>query len=304
MPSAIFDGLSVVDTTGFIILASTVAVLVLGIGINLATVARYVALERDLERGANPAEPFRHAVLNRIVRDVESALVGRRDLNAQAIVEERFQSDLKPLLLAERFVKAATGLVIILGLLGTFYGLTLSIGRLVHLVAADAPVGGDVTQTIGRGLTQSLSGMAVAFSNSLFGVGSAVVLTVLGVVSNVTDRRVALMVRIETYIERRTADGVRARADGSRVPAGAVPEGSDGSGIERAVGDFGYSVARLDDAVARFESALEAFAASSREFREFNAHLKDNIQRMSLSFGDFSNALKDQIVALRSAHRN
>jgi hypothetical protein len=229
MPSAIFDGLSVVDTTGFLILASTVAVLLLGIGINFATFARYAALERDLKRGTNPGEPFQHAVLNRIVRDVESALLGRRDLNAQAMVEERFQSDLKPLLLAERFVKAATGLVIILGLLGTFYGLTLSVGRLVHLVAADAQVGSDVTQTVGKGLTQSHSGMAVAFSNSLFGVGSAVVLTVLGVLSSVTDRRVALMIQIETYIERRATGGARARADGSRAPAGAHLEGQDGS---------------------------------------------------------------------------
>jgi hypothetical protein len=189
-------------------------------------------------------------------------------------------------------------------LLGTFYRLTLSVGRLVHLVAADAPVGSDVTQTIGKGLTQSLSGMAVAFSNSLFGIGSAVVLTVLGVVSNVTDRRIALMVQIETYIERLTAGSVRARADGSRPPAGALSAASDGSGIERAVVDFGHSVARLDEAAARFESALEAFAGSSREFREFNAHLKDNIQRMSLSFGDFSDALKGQIAALRSPDRN
>jgi hypothetical protein len=304
MPSAILDGLSVVDTTGFIILASTFVVLVFGVGINLAAVARYAALGDDLKRGGTPSEPFQHAVLNRIVRDVESLLVGRRELNAQAIVEDRFQSDLKPLLLAERFVKAATGLVIILGLLGTFYGLTLSVGRLVHLVAADAPVGSDVTQTIGKGLTQSLSGMAVAFSNSLFGVGSAVVLTVVGVMSSVTDRRIALMVQIETYIERLASGIVRARADGSRAPAGALPAAHEGSGIERAVGDFGYSVARLDDAVVRFESALEAFATGSREFREFNAHLKDNIQRLSLSFGDFSDELKEQIVALRSTGRN
>lgn len=91
--------------------------------------------------------------------------------------------------------------------------------------------------------------------------------------------------------------------DGSHPPA-LAPGGRDGSGLERAIGDFGRSVTTLDDAVARFESALEAFAASSREFHEFNAHLKDNIQRMSLSFGDLSEALKDQITALRSADRN
>jgi hypothetical protein len=143
---------------------------------------------------------------------------------------------------------------------------------------------GDVTQTVGTGLTQALSGMAVAFSNSLFGVGSAVVLTVVGVVSNITDRRVALMVQLETYVDR-------------VLSAGAGPRRASSPGL-------GESVARLEGAVAQFESALQAFAGSTREFREFNAHLKDNIQRMSLSFGDFSEALKNQIVALRSADRN
>ena len=47
-----------------------------------------------------------------------------------------------------------------------------------------------------------------------------------------------------------------------------------------------------------FESALGAFSAGTRDFSEFNAHLKDNVQRMSLSFGDLSDALKDQIVLL------
>ena len=90
------------------------------------------------------------------------------------------------MLLAERFIGAATGLVIILGLLGTFYGLTVSVGQLVHLVSADT--GAAQGRDAGRddeGLTQSLTGMSVAFSNSLVGIVSAVVLTIVGVVSNV-----------------------------------------------------------------------------------------------------------------------
>jgi hypothetical protein len=284
MPSAILDGLSVVDTTGCIILGSTIAVLFLGVATSALVHARYARLERDLKRNPSPGTPFAHAVLNRIVRDVEATARGSRELITQAIIEERFQSDLKGLLLAERFVKAATGLAIILGLLGTFYGLTLSVGRLVHLVAADAPVASDVTATVGKGLTQALSGMAVAFSNSLFGVASAVVLTVFGVLWNVTDRRVALMVQIETYVDR-------------ALSAGAIARAHPDAGL-------GESVIRLEGAVARFEAALQAFAGSTREFLEFNSHLKDNIQRMSLSFGDFSETLKNQIVALRSADRN
>jgi len=55
---------------------------------------------------------------------------------------------------------------------------------------------------------------------------------------------------------------------------------------------FGQSVAQLDGTVTRFESALETFATTTRDFREFNLHLKDNVQRMSLSFADLSEVLK------------
>jgi len=116
----------------------------------------------------------------------------------------------------------------------------------------------------------------VAFSNSLVGILSAVVLTILGVLSNVSDRRTAVMIQIETYLDR-----VRAQQPGA---AGAA-EG------------FGASVARLDGAVVRFESALQTFASTTRDFHEFNLHLKDNVQRLSLTFADLSNSLKAQFGA-------
>ena len=68
-------------------------------------------------------------------------------------------------------------LAFILGLLGTFYGLTLSIGKIVHLVGAETTGAADVAQGVSQGLTNALSGMAVAFSNSLVGILSAVILS-------------------------------------------------------------------------------------------------------------------------------
>ncbi|MGH7270347.1 MAG: hypothetical protein ACREJ3_07930, partial [Polyangiaceae bacterium] len=169
MPNAILDGLALVDTTGHVILATTLASLILGVSANVVLRARYASIERDLKGSDSPKQPFAHRVLSGIVRDAQSAAAGGREINTQGIIEDNFQAELKPLLLAERFVKASTGLVIILGLLGTFYGLTLSIGRLVHLVSADVAGAGvaDVSQTLTSGLTQALTGMAVAFSNSL-----------------------------------------------------------------------------------------------------------------------------------------
>jgi hypothetical protein len=284
MPHAIVDGLSLIDPTGRIILATTALCLLLAVAANLTARARYARLQADLERRP---PPFAHALLNRIIEDALEAARRSGTPNTQAIIEDRFQAELKTLLLAERFVKAATGLVIILGLLGTFYGLTLSVGRIVALVSTDAVAGADVASAVTTGLTHALAGMAVAFSNSLLGIVSAVILTVLGVVSNVTDRRVGLMLQIETYLDRLLSSRGVAAATGAGQPTGNVA-------------GFREAVARLEDVVARFESGLQSFTASSREFHEFNVHLKDNIQRMSLSFGDFGETLKGQVAALKS----
>jgi hypothetical protein len=248
--SPLLDGLSLVDSTGRIILGTTVACLLAGLGAHVFIRAGYAALESDLRRNAEGAR-FTYAVLSGILGQAEDAARRSSERNTQAIIEDNFQSELRPLFLAERFVRAATGLVIILGLLGTFYGLTLSIGKLVGLVAADTSAAADVTQAVTHGLTQALAGMAVAFSNSLVGIFSAVVLTVVGVLSNVTDRRTALMVQIETYLDRVLP-----------VPA---PANID---TAAAVTGFGESVARLEAAVVRFESALQRFAASTKDLRE------------------------------------
>jgi hypothetical protein len=300
VPSTIFDGLSLIDSTGRLILASTLATLALGVGANLFVRARYKGLERDLaENGAAPRGRFTHAILRDIARSAEEAARRSAEPNTQAIVEDHFQSDLKSLLLAERFVRGATGLVIILGLLGTFYGLTSSIGKLVQLVSGEPGSVADVTQVtqgVTTGLTQALSGMTVAFSNSLVGIGSAVVLTVVGIVSNVTDRRVALMIQIETYLDRLLSEPAVA---GGAAPGAALPGGGREDRLERTVATFAASVERLESAAERFESSLRAFSTSTRDFSEFNAHLKDNVQRMSLSFGDLTDALKTQVVALK-----
>ena len=69
--------------------------------------------------------------------------------------------------------------------------------------------------------------------------------------------------------------------------------------LERLMQGFGASVEQLQSSVVQFEAALMNFSATTRDFREFNFHLKDNVQRMSLSFGDLSETLKEHTRALR-----
>jgi hypothetical protein len=173
---------------------------------------------------------------------------------------------------------------------------------LVALVTGDAAPNTEITESLMSGLAQALSGMSVAFSCSLFGIVSAIVMTLVGVFANVADRRTALMVEIESFIDNELSAAARQpRAAGSAAPArpGVAMHAATSEDLERLMQGFGASVDQLQGTVAQFEAALVSFSATTRDFREFNFHLKDNVQRMSLSFGDLSETLKEHSRAIR-----
>lgn len=304
MPDALFDSLSLVDLSGYVIITAIVALLITAIAVTFALRARYAAIERDLKRHSGPGPTFESPVLNKIVSKAREVLrLHPRDINTQAIIEQGFHSELRWLLTGERFVKASTGLMIILGLVGTFYGLTLSIGKLVTLVSGDMGDAAEITESLTRGLTEALSGMSVAFSTSLFGIVAAIIMTLLGVFASVPDRRAAVMVQVEAYLDNVFLNALR--TGGGEVSGGvseARPAGRplDGGDLDQMIAGFGEAVGQLQATVAHFESALQSFSTTTRDFREFNLHLKDNVQRMSLSFGDLSDTLKEQVGSLKT----
>lgn len=279
------DSLSLVGLRGATIIVLIVSLLVCAIGVAVGVRGRYAALLRDLRRNQGTESGFKSRLLTKIVRDTEDALaLYKGDVNSQAIIEANFQTHLKGLLVGERFVKASVGLLIILGLVGTFLGLTLSIGQLVTLVSQDMDDVAMATQSLTAGLTEALSGMSVAFSTSLFGILAAIVMTFVNVFVSTGDARMALVAELETFLD----NTILARVKG---------ETGQGLGMDQAVTTFQHSVAHLNEAVSRFEYALQTFAQNTRDFNEFNLHLKDNVQRMSLAFSDLKTALTERAAS-------
>jgi methyl-accepting chemotaxis protein len=298
MQHGLLGSLALVGTSGAIIIGTTLFALFLSIGLNLYIRGRYAALAVDVEDHKRPDRPFTHHVLNRILDDSRDAKNRQgRDANVQAIIEHHFHAELGGLLLGERFIRASIGLVIILGLVGTFTGLTLSVGQLVNMIADNPARGLDVADVVTGGLTKALSGMSVAFTASLFGIASAIVLTVFGVLSNPTDRRMGLMIAIEAHLDRLLSFAPEV---GGSAGAGASPESE---ALGQIVSDFSAAVAGLETAVMQFGVSLQTFAGTTRDFREFNMHLKDNVQRMSLSFADASEAVKHHVHTLQQGAR-
>jgi hypothetical protein len=300
MRNSLLSSLSLIHPSGIVILVAILVLLATSVLLTLYVRGRYALIGRDLRRGRDNAD-FSSRAVQRAVQSAHDALrTGAAEINTQAIVEHAFQSELSGLLMAERFVKAATGLSIIFGLIGTFYGLSSSIGKLSELLSGEAPNAAEATTALTAGLTETLSGMSVAFTSSLFGITSAVLLTLLGVFLNIADRRLSLMVQIESYLDNIYVAAARAAlGDGVRVASGGAAGAHADARVERMVHGFGESVARLNGAVQSFESALVTFATTTRDFQEFNLHLKDNVQRMSLGFGDLSETLKQHTNALR-----
>ena len=84
-----------------------------------------------------------------------------------------------------------TGLLVFLGLLGTFWGLIETVGS-VGKVIEGLKVGGDagsVFDTLKEGLAAPLGGMGISFSSSLFGLAGSLILGFLDLQSSQAQNR-------------------------------------------------------------------------------------------------------------------
>jgi len=79
---------------------------------------------------------------------------------------------------ARDMLRYMTGLLVFLGLLGTFWGLIETVGSVGEVIKS-LKVGGDASQlfeALKEGLAQPLGGMGISFSSSLFGLAGSLIL--------------------------------------------------------------------------------------------------------------------------------
>src|SRR4249920_1012540 len=109
-----------------------------------------------------------------------------------------------------------TGLLVFLGLLGTFWGLIETVGS-VGKVIEGLKVGGDagsLFDTLKEGLAAPLSGMGISFSSSLFGLAGSLILGFLDLQSSQAQNR------FYTDLEDWLASTVRGYSAEPAVPGG------------------------------------------------------------------------------------
>jgi hypothetical protein len=128
-----------------------------------------------------------------------------------------------------------TGLLVFLGLLGTFWGLIETVGSVGHVIDG-LKVGGDsgsMFDTLKEGLAAPLGGMGISFSSSLFGLAGSLILGFLDLQSSQAQNR------FYTDLEDWLASTVREYG---------------GDGAPGAIGD-------LQGAVERLRASIESSAA-------------------------------------------
>lgn len=305
-----------------------IAAIVFIFAVSFITMLRVRGTYRRLQKELKSAEArrdsrFRSKILIDTVEDYRNVSINARgEINTQAIVEKNFTVRLKGLLLGERFVKNSVSLMIVLGLLGTFYGLTLSVGKLVELLSesgnSELLVGMDSVIT---GLISAVKGMAVAFSTSLAGVSGSIVITILSIIINIEEAKQGLMVQIEDYldnvVEQELLPGKETEL--SRVST-AIAGCFNGFSLRvedilrETVLDFSAKLSDasgnimkasegLEGTITRFEKALGVFSENTRDFSEFNYNLRGNIERLDVSFTNLKENLNETAEMISASHK-
>lgn len=284
--------------SAIIIISIILVIFFLSLILNLALRGRYAKLRAELERqsaigrrtlaaardqnGAGDdrfSEPrFRSPFLRGIATDFEAAWTAQHgvEVNTQAIIEGSFNSRMKGAIIEESFTRHAVSLMIVLGLLGTFIGLTISVQSLVLLFR-----GYDVTEllsSVESGLLSALAGMSTAFTTSLFGIACSVIITFINVFINPGQARENLMTGIEEYLDNTVSARLR---------------GPQNDGYEKMNDTLRSTFIEFGERIAeRFDRSLLALRDDVRGIEDVNNNLRNTIEQMDVSFVRIADVLK------------
>ncbi len=300
------------------LVATIFTILILTIILTFIIRKKYTDLIHDLDSPENRVNGvFANKVLNKMVDDYHKAVENNvEEINTPVIIEKHMAHNLKGYAAAERITSRSVSLMVILGLLGTFYGLTLSIGEIVTLLASTkGSLVNDMTPII-DGLMSSLQGMSVAFVTSLCGIGGSIVVTMLNMAFSIQSTKDQVFIYAEEYL-----DHYAGRKNGVSAATGTVVDlglGQFGDKLEENLKELTSSLnyrlgtvatemantaESLNGSITQFDTSIQTFSENTRDFSEFNHDLRSNIQRMNVSFDDFSSQMKSSTKELKNGHQ-
>jgi hypothetical protein len=245
--------------------AVILAVLAIGIILSVRQVARLypeIAWVNNFRLADPGLAVDRPPVLLAPMAAILGSRVGRMAMSAQ-LMRGILDSIATRLDEARDILRYMTGLLVFLGLLGTFWGLIETVSSVGNVIQGLKP-GGDTSSmfdTLREGLAAPLSGMGISFSSSLFGLAGSLVLGFLDLQSSQAQNR--FYTELEDWLSTNVYDQNVDTAGG--VPAGALG-GEFRGAIERlreAIGDAGSSKAATS-AMANLAEAIQGLVHHMR----------------------------------------
>ncbi len=175
-----------------------------------------------------------------------------------------------------------TGLLVFLGLLGTFWGLIETVGSVGGIINT-LNVGGDadsVFNALKEGLAAPLGGMGISFSSSLFGLAGSLVLGFLDLQTSQAQNR--FYINLEDWLATTVQETGAVGGSGSPLPASVT------EAIERlrlSVNDAGSgkattaAMANLAEAIQGLVQHMRAEQQMIRDWADAQAKLNSDIRR-------------------------
>ncbi|MPT23560.1 MAG: flagellar motor protein MotA [Starkeya sp.] len=207
---------------------------------------------------------------------------------------------------ARDLLRYLTGLLVFLGLLGTFWGLLETVSSIARVIGAldVGPESGSVLDTLKTGLAAPLGGMGIAFSSSLFGLAGSLVLGFLDLQAGQAQNRFYIDLEdwLSTTVEDLGTEAARARgpvpAPISTTPIGPLPLPPPPAPAFAQPPDF----SDLSAAIARLERTMTE--AGSQRVTSAMAHLAESLQGLVQHMRSEQQMVRDWVEAQAEQQRD
>jgi len=176
-----------------------------------------------------------------------------------------------------------TGLLVFLGLLGTFWGLIETVGSVGGIIN-NLNVGGDadtVFNTLKEGLAAPLGGMGISFSSSLFGLAGSLILGFLDLQTSQAQNR--FYTNFEDWLATTVQDlGAEGASAAAALPAGIMDTLDQ---LRLSIGDAGSgkattaAMANLAEAIQGLVQHMRAEQQMMRDWADAQTKLNSDIRR-------------------------
>ena len=279
------------------------AVLVFGIAWNLIQVVRLTTEVTWLNTYQNARAKIATIRAPRLLAPMASMLAGREGQNPNDRRLTLSTTAMRSLLdgISSRLDEGRelsrymTGLLIFLGLLGTFWGLLKTIGAVSDVIGNMSAGSGDLNllfEQLKTGLVRPLAGMGTAFSASLFGLSGALVLGFLDLTAGQAQNR--FFNELEEWLAglTRLASGALAEGDGSvpiYVQALLEQTAENMEGLQRILARGEEGRVEANQAILTLNDRLGVLADTMRA----NQHLMLRIAESQTSLGPALQRLAD-----------